>query len=145
MLCYVAVYQRSCFVFVCRGFVFECYVGHRDLHVLTHSFPTRRSSDRTRAKSCRCTSPRTRRTSRPSTACSRAWCAPSRTASPSARSRGCRSSSTRSEEHTSELQSRMRSSYAVFCLKQIKPELTSAIMAHTQNEGTHQRITKQSI
>src|SRR3546814_12468887 len=23
----------------------ECYVDHRDLHVLTHSFPTRRSSD----------------------------------------------------------------------------------------------------
>src|SRR3546814_21003809 len=26
-------------------FVFECYGDHRDLHVLTHSFPTRRSSD----------------------------------------------------------------------------------------------------
>src|SRR3546814_147207 len=24
---------------------FYCYVAHRDLHVLTHSFPTRRSSD----------------------------------------------------------------------------------------------------
>src|SRR3546814_11894486 len=24
---------------------FECYGDHRDLHVLTHSFPTRRSSD----------------------------------------------------------------------------------------------------
>src|SRR3546814_20626299 len=26
-------------------FFFSCYGDHRDLHVLTHSFPTRRSSD----------------------------------------------------------------------------------------------------
>src|SRR3546814_15009100 len=26
-------------------FFFELYCNHRDLHVLTHSFPTRRSSD----------------------------------------------------------------------------------------------------
>src|SRR3546814_21163685 len=26
-------------------FFFECYGDHRELHVLTHSFPTRRSSD----------------------------------------------------------------------------------------------------
>src|SRR3546814_4795707 len=26
-------------------FIFECYGDHRDLHVLTHSFPTRRSSE----------------------------------------------------------------------------------------------------
>src|SRR3546814_14214972 len=26
-------------------FFFQCYRDHRDLHVLTHSFPTRRSSD----------------------------------------------------------------------------------------------------
>src|SRR3546814_10480669 len=26
-------------------FFFKCYGDHRDLHVLTHSFPTRRSSD----------------------------------------------------------------------------------------------------
>src|SRR3546814_5880888 len=31
--------MRSCFIFYCS-------VNHRDLHVLTHSFPTRRSSDR---------------------------------------------------------------------------------------------------
>src|SRR3546814_6773369 len=31
---------------------------------------------------------------------------------------------TRSEEHTSELQSLMRISYAVFCLKQKKPNIT---------------------
>src|SRR3546814_2304045 len=27
------------------SFIFLCYGNHRDLHVLTHSFPTRRSSD----------------------------------------------------------------------------------------------------
>src|SRR3546814_18452119 len=27
------------------SFFFELYVDHRDLHLLTHSFPTRRSSD----------------------------------------------------------------------------------------------------
>src|SRR3546814_16759345 len=30
---------------VCMNFFFSCYGYHRDLHVLTHSFPTRRSSD----------------------------------------------------------------------------------------------------
>src|SRR3546814_12084913 len=29
----------------CMLFFFVCYGDHRDLHVLTHSFPTRRSSD----------------------------------------------------------------------------------------------------
>src|SRR3546814_19783254 len=28
-----------------RFFVFKIHVDHRDLHVLTHSFPTRRSTD----------------------------------------------------------------------------------------------------
>src|SRR3546814_17547626 len=28
----------------CLSFVFQLYGAHRDLHVLTHSFPTRRSS-----------------------------------------------------------------------------------------------------
>src|SRR3546814_2987025 len=34
------------FIYVrCYYFFFLCYGAHRDLHVLTHSFPTRRSSD----------------------------------------------------------------------------------------------------
>src|SRR3546814_8550516 len=36
----------------------------------------------------------------------------------------------RSEEHTSELQSLMRHSYAVFCLKKKKSNTTSNIIAH---------------
>src|SRR3546814_12530126 len=35
----------SYYVYTVVVFFFECYGDHRDLHVLTHSFPTRRSSD----------------------------------------------------------------------------------------------------
>src|SRR3546814_14454995 len=35
----------TCVVVVVFVFFFEGYCDHRDLHVLTHSFPTRRSSD----------------------------------------------------------------------------------------------------
>src|SRR3546814_2282901 len=48
-----------------------------------------------------------------------------------------RTAGTRSEEHTSELQSLMRISYAVFCLKKtktIKNELISKQSTKTQNE-----------
>src|SRR3546814_7354205 len=38
---------------------------------------------------------------------------------------------TRSEEHTSELQSLMRISYAVFCLKKNKPKHTKRCSTHT--------------
>src|SRR6056297_3867908 len=74
-------------------FFFKGYGDHRDLHVLTHSFPTRRSSDLSRP----------RRKSRPRFSPQSDTCA-QRTAR-------------RSEEHTSELQSHRRISYAVFCLK----------------------------
>src|SRR3546814_1694289 len=81
---------------VCYRFFFSCYGDHRDRHVLTHSFPTRRSSD-LQAAVAPCLHP-------------------------------CRHAIMdkgihllgffgRSEEHTSELQSLMRISYAVFCLK----------------------------
>src|SRR3546814_6066900 len=81
---------------------FYGYGDHRDLHVLTHSFPTRRSSDRPRApapaSARRHNRARGSPASTPQSACAHA------------RPR-------RSEEHTSELQSLMRISYAVFCLK----------------------------
>src|SRR3546814_3293733 len=44
-----------------------------------------------------------------------------------------RSTISRSEEHTSELQSLMRISYAVFCLKKQKTEKTTQ---HTKNKHT---------
>src|SRR3546814_7194532 len=107
---------------------------HRDLHALTHSFPTRRSSDVStrvtpvtffqRSATARCTAmppPSVRRR-----------CEKSIFSKPGVLSRPLNSVLTpviavngtfdnsltkRSEEHTSELQSLMRISYAVFCLK----------------------------
>src|SRR3546814_5507286 len=38
----------------------------------------------------------------------------------------------RSEEHTSELQSLMRSSYAVFCLEKQNPNLNTILYLHSQ-------------
>src|SRR3546814_4651512 len=45
----------------------------------------------------------------------------------------------RSEEHTSELQSLMRISYAVFCLKKKKSNTTVHTTAHTHPHCTHRR------
>src|SRR3546814_7825599 len=47
-------------------------------------------------------------------------------------SRTCCNGSSRSEEHTSELQSLMRTSYAVFCLKQIKNKTTTPHIQYQQ-------------
>src|SRR3546814_7361194 len=68
--------------------------------------------------------------------------APTRTASGSTvASAGPVGSPTRSEEHTSELQSLMRISYAVFCLKKKKkhPETTTHVDTHCteQKQITH--------
>src|SRR3546814_8552972 len=81
-------------------FFFKCYVDHRDLHVLTHSFPTRRSSDLSSAGRSRTSA-----------------ASPERFSSNFPRPRLPDPLQGRSEEHTSELQSLMRISYAVFCLK----------------------------
>src|SRR3546814_11360153 len=89
-------------------FFFECYGDHRDLHVLTRSFPTRRSSDllarRHRTPTCE------RRRAQPGATLPRGTPARPWPGAPAAALRR------RSEEHTSELQSLMRISYAVFCL-----------------------------
>src|SRR3546814_3002268 len=50
----------------------------------------------------------------------------------------------RSEEHTSELQSLMRLSYAVFCLKKNKPLLTTKrnhIITKSEHSNTHDRTS----
>src|SRR3546814_9176614 len=52
--------------------------------------------------------------------------------------------SSRSEEHTSELQSLMRNSYAVFCLKKKitkKPNNTAQQQAHTHAHPIHDQNT----
>src|SRR3546814_4859651 len=91
---------------------FKWYGHHQDLHVLTHSFPTRRSSDlaapsrvRLHARRGRARLPR-----RVHGRADRRRCFGVRGL--------CRRTpkQRRSEEHTSELQSLMRISYAVFCL-----------------------------
>src|SRR3546814_7716896 len=41
----------------------------------------------------------------------------------------------RSEEHTSELQSLMRISYAVYCLKKKKNKITNILNKHTNNQA----------
>src|SRR3546814_4498372 len=46
----------------------------------------------------------------------------------------------RSEEHTSELQSLMRSSYAVFCLKKKKSDYEAALRRVTRHDGSSNRI-----
>src|SRR3546814_10842408 len=118
--------------FLCVFFFFERYSAHRDLHVLTHSFPTPRSSDLASGWS---RTPPSR--PRPGACRTPAWSGsrtPSTRSCVSARRYGDRSGrrSTifspppavdavkRSEEHTSELQSLMRISYSVFCLKKKK-------------------------
>src|SRR3546814_7523196 len=45
----------------------------------------------------------------------------------------------RSEEHTSELQSLMRISYAVFCLKKKKPRMTKSIRKQSTTRKLHKR------
>src|SRR3546814_20422591 len=94
-------------------FVFLGYLNHRELHVLTHPFPPRRASDLSAAlgvaRHVTQPSPATRPARRPGTRPSPGQRCGRR------RSRRC--VARRSEEHTSELQSLMRISYAVFCLK----------------------------
>src|SRR3546814_4842428 len=94
---------------------------HRDLHVLTHSFPTRRSSDLGAFGSRRTHAARFDRRDKKARlgpilgrmrerSCNRSGC----------KEKGQQEEDYRSEEHTSELQSLMRISYAVFCLKKKK-------------------------
>src|SRR6059058_6075900 len=92
-------------------FFFKRYGDHRDLHVVTHSFPTRRSSD--------LSSPI-------------GWSSEATTREASRSSSTC---SSRSEEHTSELQSRNDNSYAVFCLKKKTGELPAAAAAGPPARG----------
>src|SRR3546814_9320857 len=95
-------------------FFFECYGDHRDLHVLTHSFPTLRSSDLRHAAQLRSIRKRDGVVPVSLRKLSVKWlwlAKPTEIAI---------SAIDRSEEHTSELQSLMRISYAVFCLKKNK-------------------------
>src|SRR3546814_15243028 len=88
--------------------IFFSGVGdHRNLHLLTHSFPTRRSSDLTTLEAG---------ARGYKTIFTLKWPQNDRDF-PKAGSAAFARELARSEEHTSELQSLMRISYAVFCLK----------------------------
>src|SRR3546814_1994612 len=103
---------------LCMFVFFEWYGDHRELHVLTHSFPTRRSSDLQMPRPIKTVGmhdvtvrlhPEVSVTVQANVA---------RTAEAAEmQAAGRRVPRARSEEHTSELQSLMRTSYAVFCLK----------------------------
>src|SRR3546814_9578001 len=101
-------------------FFFECYGDHRDLHVLTHSFPTRRSSDLYPDRSGGLGGVRF------GLALLDLLDAGDR----AGRAGG------RSEEHTSELQSLMRISYAVFCLK----KKTIIVKTEVINQDPHSQL-----
>src|SRR3546814_7412023 len=119
-------------------FVFELSGDHRDLHVLTHSFPTRRSSDLL---------------GHPDDAhavVDTAWPEAALRdfkAAPFAQDQIVRRNPDivefdfevamrRSEEHTSELQSLMRISYAVFCLKKKNHKIYKSIQTHSTHIST---------
>src|SRR3546814_962358 len=101
------------------------------ISVLTHSFPTRRSSDLLRARPVLWRlydeldrGPVDRRLQMPRPARRRL-----RPARDGVRDRGALVRRMRSEEHTSELQSLMRRSYAFFCLKN-KTQAPTIIQEH---------------
>src|SRR3546814_5736125 len=107
------MYSSFCLVF------FERYGDHRDLHVLTHSFPTRRSSDLLviGADHAACVGFAGLRREGDVVDIVAAIAGQFHAADGFRVGGTGLGELTRSEEHTSELQSLMRISYAVFCLK----------------------------
>src|SRR3546814_1709067 len=121
-------------------FFFSLSGDHRDRHVLTHSFPTRRSSDLGGFRALARLSSRQYRAGgrhRDGGPLGQQLHADDRYLSRGAEGKAARP---RSEEHTSELQSLMRISYAVFCLKKKKQQ------KHNMNQQVHEQrtVTKQT-
>src|SRR3546814_4857554 len=111
-------------------FFFECYGHHRDLHVRTHSFPTRRSSDlrqelmKSIGGNAKAITEylKASKGTKEEAAAAAAKIGELANEIPEAFKV---EASLRSEEHTSELQSLMRISYAVFCWKHKNNQHTS--------------------
>src|SRR3546814_13306294 len=104
-----------CMDYVLFVFYFEGYCDHRDLAVLTHSFPTHRSSVLSSSSSA-ASSPVSAPPWAKQSLLSRATAGPGC----GGRRRVTLRQPARSEEHTSELKSLMRISYAVFCSQKKK-------------------------
>src|SRR3546814_6882612 len=121
-------------------FLFQCYRHHRDLHVPTHSVPTRRSSDLRASRRNRKITPTTNTIDSASDSFTSLIDSPMK----SLRSN---MTSTRSEEHTSELQSLMRNSYAGFRLKKKNKETSLYRLPHDNNNNYQvtQKIHKQRV
>src|SRR3546814_8213823 len=99
-------------------FFFKCYGDHRDLHVRTHSFPPRRSADLIMPFGCGACDQLDLPFVESEALIGRARLRLDRPVVGEQDSlRAAFDDGGRSEEHTSELQSLMRLSYAVFCLK----------------------------
>src|SRR3546814_7752119 len=110
-------------------FFFQGLGDHRDLHVLTHSFPTRRSSDLLGLANWPAMRPSFTTGSLEAKVSTTAICSRTRKGS-------------RSAEYTPELQSLMRISYAAFCLKKKLPILHVTLFvlpmdAHTTRGRQH--------
>src|SRR3546814_4170694 len=115
-------------------FFFEWYGDHRDLHVLTHSCPTRRSAELEAIVHAGHDDP----VGDPlGVEAVRAYQQDRNPAVLQGRLQhpGGQRCDLRSEEHTSELQSLMRISYAVFCLKKKK------IVKNKNNPNPHKTIS----
>src|SRR3546814_1686438 len=97
----------------------SCYGDHRDLHGLTHSFPTRRSSDLGALSGAAGASLVARAAFATATPTVRPWAEVVR---------GRAKFADRSEEHTSELQSLMRNSYAALCLNKKTTTVTTTLV-----------------
>src|SRR3546814_8628831 len=119
---------------MCYVFFFYVSGAHRDLHVLTHAFPTRRSSDLAPTIGDRLGSSLGRFDEERGTLLFHRHALEAdfgRADQPPAGGDGDRDRDmARSEEHTSELQSLMRISYAVFCLKKKKNINTKLTTEH---------------
>src|SRR3546814_10180649 len=116
-------------------FFFYRYCYHLDLHVLTHSFPTRRSSDLALCLG-ECFGQVALHLSQPGTLQVGHAFEDERLIQLLGKPMPERSLAgpRRSEEHTSELQSLMRISYAVFCLKKKTQTTNKKDIRHPQND-----------
>src|SRR3546814_2898588 len=126
-------------------FFFSGSGDHRDLHVLTHSFPTRRSADLLDARGLHgghigFGAAARRLDDAHATVDDRLNIFRIRRIGEAGQEGEVHAERLRSEEHTSELQSLMRISYAVFCLKKKKQQQTRMSTRNITNDYTASNI-----